>query len=307
MTLHKEPAVFEQVLVDTAAHMGLQDIGIVEKDYYVTLFLKRVAEQLPNVIFKGGTSLSKCHKAIQRFSEDIDLSVETESARLSEGQRKRLKQDILTIIDDLGFVHVNPEDVRSRRDFNRYVIDFQSAVFYPFLKQHLIVETAVYIKAFPNEMMDAASYVYDFMLASGAESEIQKYGMEPFSIKVLSRERTFIDKVFAIADYYLSGKVETYSRHIYDLYKLLPGITFDDAFRTLVSEVREVRKPHAACLSAQESVELIALLQTIRDMDFYKADYEKITRTLLFEDVPYTQAITVLDALLSCECFDLAG
>ncbi len=304
MILHKEPAVFGQVLAATAAHMGLQDVGIVEKDYYVTLFLKRISERLPNIIFKGGTSLSKCHKAIQRFSEDIDLSVETESTRLSEGQRKRLKQDILAIVDELGFVLVNPEDVRSRRDFNRYVIDFRSVASPLFLKQHLIVETAVYIKAFPNEIMDAASYIYDFMLASGAETEIKAYEMEPFSIKVLSRERTFIDKVFAIADYNLNGKVETYSRHIYDLYKLLPCIVFDDAFRSLVAEVREVRKPHGACLSAQEGVNLAALLRTIRDTGFYKTDYEKITRTLLFEDVSYAQASAVLDALLSCGCFE---
>jgi len=304
MILHKDPVIFKQVLSATAAHMSLLDVGIVEKDYFVTLFLKRISERLPNVIFKGGTSLSKCHKAIQRFSEDIDLSVETEAARLSEGPRKRLKQDILAIIDELGFVLVNPGEVRSRRDFNRYVIDFQSASSYSFLKQHLIVETAVYIKAFPNELMGASSYVYDFMLASGFENEIRQYEMEPFSIKVLSRERTFIDKVFAIADYYLSGKVESYSRHIYDLYKLLPGIVFDEAFRSLVSEVREVRRPHGTCLSAQDGVDLTALLRTIRDTDFYKADYEKITCTLLFEDVSYAQASTVLDALLSCGCFE---
>ena len=304
MILHKEPEIFEQVLAATSTHMGLLDVGIVEKDYYVTLFLKQIARRVPNVIFKGGTSLSKCHKAIYRFSEDIDLGVETESARLSEGQRKRLKQDILTIIDEVGFVLKNPEDVRSRRDFNRYLIDFPSASSYPFIKQHLIVETAVYIKAFPNEIMDASSYVYEFMLANGAVNEIQQYGLEPFSIKVLSLERTFIDKVFAIADYYLSGQIEAHSRHIYDLYKLYPLITFDHTFRTLVSEVRTVRKPHGACLSAQEGIDLTALLRTIRDADFYKADYEKITRTLLFEEVPYAQAVTVLDALLSCGCFE---
>jgi len=304
MILHENKDYFARVLADAAVYMGLQDIGIVEKDYYVTLFLKRIAQRVPGVIFKGGTSLSKCHKAIQRFSEDIDLNVETESAKLSEGQRKRLKQDILAIIEELGFTLVNPEQIRSRRDFNRYVIDYQSTAPYPFLRQNLIVETSVFIKAFPNETMDAASYVYDFLLANEAEGEIQKYGLEPFPIKVLSLERTFIDKVFAIADYYLSGQVDAHSRHIYDLYKLYPCITFDGAFRELVSEVRAVRRPHGTCFSAQDDVDLTALLRTIRDTDFYKADYEKITYPLLFEDVSYAQASTVLDALLSCGCFE---
>jgi len=304
MTLHENSDYFAQVLADAADYMGLQDIGIVEKDYYVTLFLKQIAQRVPSVIFKGGTSLSKCHKAIARFSEDIDLNVETESTKLSEGQRKRLKQDILAIIEELGFTLVNPEQVRSRRDFNRYVIDYQSAVPYPFLRQNLIVETSVFIKAFPNETMEAASYVYDFLLANGAEKEIQKYGLEPFLIKVLSLERTFIDKVFAIVDYYLSGQVDAHSRHVYDLYKLYPYITFDDAFRKLVSEVRAVRRPHSACHSAQEGVNLAALLRTIADIGFYRADYEKVTRLLLFEDVPYAQAAAVLNDLLSSGYFN---
>ena len=64
MILHENKDYFARVLADAAAYMGLQDIGIVEKDYYVTLFLKRITQRVPGVIFKGGTSLSKCHKAI---------------------------------------------------------------------------------------------------------------------------------------------------------------------------------------------------------------------------------------------------
>ena len=42
---------------------------IVEKDYYVTMILRELTERQGFVVFKGGTSLSKCHKAIKRFSE----------------------------------------------------------------------------------------------------------------------------------------------------------------------------------------------------------------------------------------------
>lgn len=45
--------------------------AIVEKYYFVTLFLKRLVEKDSDFIFKGGTSLSKFYKAIDRFSEDI--------------------------------------------------------------------------------------------------------------------------------------------------------------------------------------------------------------------------------------------
>ena len=50
-------------------------IAIIEKDYYVTLVLKEIATRNPDIVFKGGTSLSKCYKIIDRFSEDIDLNI----------------------------------------------------------------------------------------------------------------------------------------------------------------------------------------------------------------------------------------
>lgn len=50
--------------------------AVIEKDYYVTMLLQELANRLPFLVFKGGTSLSKCYKVIQRFSEDIDLAVD---------------------------------------------------------------------------------------------------------------------------------------------------------------------------------------------------------------------------------------
>ena len=47
---------------------------IAEKDYYVTMILKLLSEKAPECVFKGGTSLSKCHHVIDRFSEDIDIT-----------------------------------------------------------------------------------------------------------------------------------------------------------------------------------------------------------------------------------------
>lgn len=53
---------------------------VLEKDYYVVLTLKELAgmqkDDLP-AFFKGGTALYKALKTTNRFSEDIDLSVDT--------------------------------------------------------------------------------------------------------------------------------------------------------------------------------------------------------------------------------------
>jgi len=62
----------------TSASRGIQ-AQIVEKDFWVCWTLKELFK-LPTIgehlIFKGGTSLSKVFKIIERFSEDIDISLD---------------------------------------------------------------------------------------------------------------------------------------------------------------------------------------------------------------------------------------
>ena len=77
MFLHNDKEIFNDLITLTANDTGLIK-AIVEKDYYVTLFLKKISQIQPDIIFKGGTSLSKCYKIINRFSEDIDLTLDTE-------------------------------------------------------------------------------------------------------------------------------------------------------------------------------------------------------------------------------------
>ena len=55
-------------------------------------------------------------KLIQRFSEDIDLNLEGEK-RPSEGQRRHLKESIVSTIEEFGFALRDPDRVMSRRDY----------------------------------------------------------------------------------------------------------------------------------------------------------------------------------------------
>lgn len=73
-------AMFEE----TAARRGLANPGIVEKDFWVSWTLHRLYSipGIPRLLFKGGTSLSKCFRLIHRFSEDIDLGIEREDLGL---------------------------------------------------------------------------------------------------------------------------------------------------------------------------------------------------------------------------------
>ena len=299
--LHNDRETFEQVILKVANETGIEP-SIIEKDYYVTLFLKRIVQLQPNIIFKGGTSLSKCYKVINRFSEDIDLNIDTQS-KPTEGQRKKLKENIVSIIDEFGFTLDNADNVRSRRNYNRYIIDYPTVFSSNFLKEHLIIETAVYIKAYPCERLQATSIIYDYLKQNGYEDLIQKYGLEPFELNVQTASRTLIDKLYALGDYYLSDAVQEHSRHIYDIFKLSDIVSLDANLKQLVSEVFDERKPHEQCRSAKDGIDVNVLLQEIIDKDIYKKDYEDITEKMLFEDVPYSTAIKTLQKIVDYKLF----
>ena len=65
------------MLQEAQARIGLSPASI-EKDLWVCLTLRELfglPEWGPHLIFKGGTSLSKAWKLIERFSEDIDVVI----------------------------------------------------------------------------------------------------------------------------------------------------------------------------------------------------------------------------------------
>lgn len=299
--LHNNTELFEQVVLQSSEFFGINE-AIVEKDYFVSVFLKEISLLMPEIIFKGGTSLSKCYKVINRFSEDIDLNIETD-ARPTEGQRKALKRNIVSVIDKLNLSLTNPDDVKSRRDYNKYIVDFPSVFDYSGLKQHLIVETSVYLRAFPNNKMEATSIIYDYLIQNGFEDIAERYSLHPFTVTVQSAERTFIDKIFALGDYYLDGKIQEHSRHIYDLYKLSPIIKWD-TLNDLYTIVLADRRQHKACSSAQEGVDMKVLLKKIVNEKAYKEDYENITESLLFEELKYDEAIKSVESIIQSDIFN---
>ena len=62
----------------TARSKNIKNVIIIEKDFWVCWVLDQIFSNptlSPHVTFKGGTSLSKCYNFIDRFSEDIDLTL----------------------------------------------------------------------------------------------------------------------------------------------------------------------------------------------------------------------------------------
>lgn len=302
MKLHNERELFEQTIIEIFDRTNIKR-EIIEKDYYVTMILKELSARLPHLLFKGGTSLSKCYKLISRFSEDIDLTLE--DGYLTQGQRQNVKTVIVEVCEKLGLKILNLEDTRSKREFNRYQIDYPTIFGVGKLKQYVYIETSFLVKSFPSEIKPATSIIYDFLKERGFDNIIDEHGLEPYCVRVQSIERTFIDKLFAICDYYLAGRVREHSRHLYDIYKLFPHIKADETLKQLVVETQFARQGKVFCPSAAKGVNLNQLIQQIIAEETYKQDYRTITEDLLFEAVSYEQAVETLKTIIKSGLFNI--
>ena len=301
MVLHKDKESFDIAIRAASRHFNVSP-AIIEKDYYVTLVLRELAKQVPDLLFKGGTSLSKCYKIIDRFSEDIDITLDSEHQ--SQGKRKNLKYTIVEICSNLGLNLLNENETRSRRDYNCYKIDYCARHSLSGLNPQLLVETVFIVKAFPDEIKQASSMIYDYLKAVGNDEAIAQYELEPFDIRVQTLDRTLVDKVFAVCDYMLDNKAERQSRHIYDLSRLLTLVKLDDNLKDLIKEVREDRKLGTKCYSAQDGVSVPNLLQQMIDTEFFKKDYEDSTEKLLSKPVTYEEAIKAIEMIIASDVFD---
>ena len=302
MLLHKDREQFEAVLNAVSNELGVP-VSIVEKDYYVTMILKQLAIKAPGCVFKCGTSLSKCHHAINRFSEDIDI---TFSDKLSQGERQKLKNPVIAGISEyLDLPIIDWDKTRSRRDYNCYTFKYSPIEGYvpESLIEGVKMEVVLGSISFPTVEMEVDSYIYQVLKADNMDF-INEYEIEPFVMTLQSIERTFIDKVFALCDYYIKDDVNKHSRHIYDLYMLLPKITFDDSFKQLVGDVRTERlKMPKMCPAAEAGIDINEYLQEIVGKRIYEKDYEEITSYFQKERVDYDEAIGVIDKIISSKMF----
>ena len=289
--LHNDKETFSQA-INLVTNKNAIRPEIVEKDYYVTMILRLLSERLPFIVFKGGTSLSKCHKAIKRFSEDIDITIDT---TISQGQKKNVKEAIEEVSAILGLSIPNIDKTRSRRDYNRYEIEYNpiDELDDVAVLPAVILETSYTAISFPVSELPVHNYIGDMMVEE-APDYIEKYSLSPFTMKVQDINRTLADKVFAVCDYYLQNKTAKHSRHLYDIYKLLPLVPQDDSFKKLVKEVRQVRAPSPVCPSAKSDVDVVELLRKIISENIYKSDYVSLTEELLEEKLNYETVIPAL-------------
>lgn len=297
MNLHKNKEEFLRVVDIVYDSTGVQR-DIIEKDYYVTLILKEFFNVEEGLVFKGGTSLSKAYHLIDRFSEDIDLNFINHAA-LNRNKRKEIKYKLKDVVDKCGLKIINFDETKSNRDFNRYEIEYIKS--YPTsisLKPNVILEMAYQEESYPCERKNVNSIIGEYLTNIKAFDVIKKYEMDSFEITVQSYLRTFIDKLFAICDYYLCNMPNNHSRHLYDVYKIYPLITFDKDFKSLFLQVKEERSQRKICLSALSERNLSDLLNDCVQLNIYKDDYNNRTASLIMDDIVYEETLDCLKEII---------
>lgn len=291
MLLHQNRDDFKNLVSIVSDHYGLRDYQV-EKDYYVSVLLKKLSEEVSDIqlVFKGGTSLSKCYKVINRFSEDIDLSIMTTDSEVNPANRRKLKSLILTTIKDNSMEVINQDEVRSRRDFNSYKINFDNTFeIEPDVVSNIVIETIVTYRPYPTQKVDVSNFITNYLIEMNRLDIVESYNLYPFQMVIQTIERTFVDKLFAICDYHLLGKYERYSRHLYDIHMIWNSSQLNmDLLKSIVLDVICDRQRYA---ERNPSCKIGSfpnkILKELIDKDVYKKDYLKITNKLIYIPVPY--------------------
>ena len=297
MRLSDDTLEFKDLINKTAKALNISQ-EYIEKDYWIYLVLKEIFKDNKNgYVFKGGTSLSKCFKLINRFSEDIDISYSSSYKNLTVGEARRKFQGIVGAIQRTGLVIENLENLRSKRYFNQFLCPYETVFKSDAVASSVVLELAAQTPSFPSQTKVFSSYIGDYLESINRPDLISKYELEPFSLQVQSLERTLVDKTFALCDYYLTDSYEKHSRHVYDIAKLLTAVNLNNELVKLFKEVREYRQNMSVCVSAREGVKLHQVMSAIIDLKTYKKDFESITYQLLYEDCPYKKCEEVLTKL----------
>lgn len=104
---------------------------------------------------------------------------------------------------------------------------------------------------------------------------------------VQSLNRTFIDKTYAVCDYWVQGVTERDSRHLYDLAQLCSHVPLNSDLHSLAVSVRKDRMFSINNPAAQPEYNIQQILSELITTDYFKKDYETVTSRLLNEPVSY--------------------
>lgn len=228
MTIHENQALFSDAVIAAAQRFHIREI-YVEKDYWVTLALWKIFSSpiAADAVFKGGTALSKCHRLIGRFSEDIDMVVlkrEGDSSNRLAGKLKAIYNAINTELPEVELEGITNKKGMIRKTAHEFPkLGFTGV--YGQVRQQIILESTWLGRPEPYERKTVHSYIGEMMESTGREDLQDQYNMHPFYVQVLTVERTLCEKIMSLVRFSftehpytdLSNKI----RHVYDLNRML--------------------------------------------------------------------------------------
>jgi predicted nucleotidyltransferase component of viral defense system len=231
--LHNHKQFFDLIRI-VAEQKGI-DPALVEKDYWIMHCLYGLQELGLAFELKGGTSLSKGFKIIDRFSEDIDIHIDPPANRNVKTSKNQDK----------------PAHVKSRKDFYDWLANtkikidgihkverdtvFDSEKLFsggirlryqsftaPIddLKDGILLEAGFDVVA-PNIPKDISSWMYDH-----AAGKVEMIDNRAKGVACYDPGYTFVEKLQTISKKYRQQQKDkefppNFMRHYYDVYRLL--------------------------------------------------------------------------------------
>jgi hypothetical protein len=301
-------------------------VAIVEKDFWVCWALKRLftlVDPPAGLIFKGGTSLSKVFGAIERFSEDVDLSFnrvdlgfggENEPAKAGSKKKQARRIDELEVacqsmIRDEWIPRIDesfaaalgkPSGSLWRIEIDPDEEEQQTVLFhYPISDEGRPVGEPAYLRPYVRLEMGARGEHWPSI-----DATIQPYSAEDFpdifkeprcDVKVVAAERTFWEKatILHMWSNAVPGKKlgERQSRHYYDVAQLYEGGIGKTALNDLdllraVSEHKSVFFPRAWAKFEEAVPGSLRLVPSGARLAELERDYQKMRDEMIFGNAP---------------------
>lgn len=298
-------AIFNAV----ATEKGMKPFAV-EKDWWVSRTLEIIFRMdiARHLVFKGGTSLSKAWKLIQRFSEDIDLAIDREYFFKSDKDWKKkeitaLRKEASLFSTGVFFDELKEEFLK--KGFNGLefkVIEAKDSdqdpriieIYYP----NVIAQPSEYMLPRVQIEIGCRSLREPFSVQTfGAlvdeVYEGRDFAASFFAVPTVNPERTFLEKMFLLHEEFHrpaeKRRVDRLSRHLYDVYQLTKAGIADKAI--VDKELYETIVTHRHKFSRVGGVNYNnhnpRTLNPIPPEDIaddWKKDYAKMLEDMIYEE-----------------------
>ena len=256
--------------------------------------------------FKGGTAVYKILDTMNRFSEDIDLTVKVVSEQSNTKNKNRLEKSAFGY--DIEGLELSKDESENKKGSITAIYKYTPIYNYGDDSLHkpgiIQVEATSFTVSEPFKKYRIEPLIYN--LASNSEKEILKsrFMVSDFTINIITLERIFVDKVFTAEFYYLRNMNFDTAKHLYDLtilsskQDIINLLNNREELEKLISYKREEEKNRKGGIPEKLRIKDFSyfkfeyssdLLKEFNSMqnkyllnDKYKIDIEKVKQSLLF-------------------------